>query len=128
MTELISRRALLGSLAAAGTLLAGCSRLDDKTPFRQLLGASDGFTMHAQRLILAKRALVRELPLAQLSATFPMNGTMLPKGDYYARLLETEFLRLEAARPWSGRSAARADARPVAIAPRAHPNHDAQLR
>jgi DMSO/TMAO reductase YedYZ molybdopterin-dependent catalytic subunit len=91
MNEFISRRALLGGLAATGTLLAGCSRLDDKTPFRQLLGASDGFTMHAQRLILAERALVRELPLAQLSATFPMNGTTLPKGDDYARLLETEF-------------------------------------
>jgi len=40
MTDLITRRTLLGSFAAAGTLLAGCSRLDDKTPFRQLLDAS----------------------------------------------------------------------------------------
>ena len=31
--------------------------------------------------LLAQRPLVRELPLSQLSATFPMNGTALPKGD-----------------------------------------------
>jgi len=91
MTDLITRRTLLGSFAAAGTLLAGCSRLDDKTPFRQLLDASDGFTMHAQRLILAKRPLVRELPPSQISATFPMNGTTMPQGDYYKRLLDDEF-------------------------------------
>jgi DMSO/TMAO reductase YedYZ molybdopterin-dependent catalytic subunit len=91
MTDLISRRALLESLAATGTLLAGCSRLDDKTPFRQLLDVSDGFTLHAQRLILAERPLVRELSLSQISATFPMNGTTMPQGDYYKRLLDSEF-------------------------------------
>ncbi len=91
MTEPLSRRAFLGGVAAAGSVLAGCSRLDDKAPWRQLLDAADGFTMHAQRLILAKRPLVRELSPAQLSATFPMNGTALPQGDYYKRLLDREF-------------------------------------
>jgi DMSO/TMAO reductase YedYZ molybdopterin-dependent catalytic subunit len=88
---LVSRRALLRGLAATGTVLAGCSRLDDKTPFRQILGASDGFTMHAQRLLLARRPLVREYSLSQLSAMFPVNGTSIPPGDYYKRLVDGEF-------------------------------------
>ncbi len=91
MTDLITRRSVLGGLAATGTVLAGCSRLDDKTPFRQLLSASDGFTLHAQRLILANRPLVRELSLAELSSAFPTNGTTLPKGDNYQRMLDTQF-------------------------------------
>jgi DMSO/TMAO reductase YedYZ molybdopterin-dependent catalytic subunit len=91
MSEFISRRAVLGGIAATGSLLAGCSRLDDKAPFRQMLAASDGFSLHAQRLLLAQRPLVRELSLSQLSATFPMNGTAMPKGDYYKRLLDSEF-------------------------------------
>ena len=88
---LVSRRALLRGLAAGGTVLAGCSRLDDKTPFRQILGASDGFTMHAQRLLLARRPLVPEYSLSQLSAMFPVNGTSIPPGDYYKRLVDGEF-------------------------------------
>jgi DMSO/TMAO reductase YedYZ molybdopterin-dependent catalytic subunit len=91
MNDRISRRALLGGLAATGGLLAGCSRFDDKAPFRQLLAASDGFTLHVQRMLLANRPLVRELSLAELSKAFPMNGTTLPKGDYYKRLLDGDF-------------------------------------
>jgi DMSO/TMAO reductase YedYZ molybdopterin-dependent catalytic subunit len=91
MSDLISRRTVLSGMAATASLLAGCGRLDDKAPFRQMLAASDGFSLHAQRLILAGRPLVRELSLSQLSATFPMNGTAMPKGDYYKGLLDSEF-------------------------------------
>ena len=91
MRNSISRRAVLGGLAATGTLLAGCGRLDGRTPFRQLLDLSDEFTLRAQRLILPKHALVRELPLSQLSARFPINGTSFPRGDSYQRLLDGEF-------------------------------------
>ena len=91
MSGLVSRRTVLGGMAAAGSLLAGCGRLDDKAPFSQILAASDGFSLRAQRLILARRPLVRELSLSQLSATFPMNGTAMPKGDYYKRMLDNEF-------------------------------------
>jgi hypothetical protein len=71
MMEPISRRGVLSGLAATGAMLAGCSRLDDKTPFRQILGFSDAFTLRAQRILLAKRPLVREYSSSQLSATFP---------------------------------------------------------
>jgi len=91
MTRIISRRGVLGGLAASGALLSGCSRVDEKTPFRQILGLSDAFTLRAQRVLLANRPLVREYSLSQLSATFPVNGTNLPPGDLYKRLLDAEF-------------------------------------
>jgi DMSO/TMAO reductase YedYZ molybdopterin-dependent catalytic subunit len=92
MTESISRRVILSGLAGAcGTVLAGCSRLDDKTPFKQFLGVSDGWTLHAQRLLLRNRPLVREFSLSQLSATFPVNGTGIPPGDDYKRLIDGGF-------------------------------------
>jgi DMSO/TMAO reductase YedYZ molybdopterin-dependent catalytic subunit len=87
----VSRRELLHGFAACATMLTGCSRLDDKTPFRQILTASDAFTLRAQRLLLAGRPLVREYSPAQLSAIFPVNGTAMPPGDDYKRLLEGEF-------------------------------------
>ena len=91
MTEGITRRALLGGLAASGTLLSACGRLDNTAPFRQLLDMADGFTLHAQRLIVSNRPLVRELSVTEISKTFPTNGTTMPKGDGYQQLLETEF-------------------------------------
>lgn len=91
MIDPISRRVVLGGLAATGAVLAGCSRLDEKTPFRQILGFSDAFTLRAQRVLLAKRPLVQEYSLSQLSATFPVNGTGLPPGDAYKRLMDNEF-------------------------------------
>ena len=76
--------------------------------------------------ILAKRPLVRELPLSQISATFPINGTTMPQGDYYKRLLDNEF------RDWKLRVHGLVD-RPLALTlaqlqsllPGAHPDHDA---
>lgn len=52
---------------------------------------SSTFTMHAQRLLLARRPLMPEYSLSQLSAMFPVNGTSIPPGDYYKRLVDGEF-------------------------------------
>jgi DMSO/TMAO reductase YedYZ molybdopterin-dependent catalytic subunit len=95
MTDLMSRRRLIGGLAASGSWLAACGRIDHQAPVPQLLDAADGFTLHAQRLLIANRPLVRELSPAQISSSFPTNGTTLPKADYYKRLLDTQF------RDWS---------------------------
>jgi hypothetical protein len=65
--------------------------LDDKTPFKQLLGVSDVLTLRAQRLLLTNRPLIREFSLSQLSTTFPVNGTSMPPGDAYKRLVENQF-------------------------------------
>jgi DMSO/TMAO reductase YedYZ molybdopterin-dependent catalytic subunit len=81
---------VVGTLAS-GTLLAGCGRLDNTAPANALLQVSDGLTLRAQRLLLSQRPLVRELAAADISTHFPTNGTVLPTGDYYQRLLENDF-------------------------------------
>jgi len=86
-----ARRALLGSLAAGGGLMSACSRIDDTAPARTVLDLTDRFTWRAQRLLLAGQPLVRELSVSQISKTFPTNGTILPVGDRYLRLMESEF-------------------------------------
>lgn len=92
MRELLSRRTLLTGIAGTtGAMLAGCGRLDEHAPVASLLDASDTFMFHTQRLLLRRQPLVRELSASQISAVFPINGTSLPKGDVYQRLLETGF-------------------------------------
>jgi DMSO/TMAO reductase YedYZ molybdopterin-dependent catalytic subunit len=90
MTRIISRRSVIGTLASSG-LLAGCGRLDNQAPANAILQLSDKLTLRAQRLLLSQRPLVRELKAADISAHFPTNGTVLPAGDDYQRLLETNF-------------------------------------
>jgi len=89
-TSGMSRRALVGSMLSTG-LLAGCGRIDESAPGAAMLDLTDRLTRRAERLLLSGRPLVRELSSAQISATFPTNGTVLPKGDGYQRLLEGEF-------------------------------------
>ena len=92
MSDLLSRRALLTGIAGStGALLAGCGRLDDHAPIASLLGASDTFMFHTQRLLLRRQPLVRELSPSQISAEFPINGTHVPAGDIYQRLLDGGF-------------------------------------
>jgi DMSO/TMAO reductase YedYZ molybdopterin-dependent catalytic subunit len=91
MSDLITRRSMLGGISAAGTLLTGCGRIDSTTPAPQLLDLADGFTRHMQRLLLSGRPLVRELPAAQISSSFPITGTSKPPGDAYQQLLDNEF-------------------------------------
>lgn len=90
MTTPLSRRTILSTLASTG-LVAACGRLDQTAPASALLDLTDRFTLRAQRLLLAQRPLVRELAVADISAYFPTNGTIAPKGDRYQRLMESEF-------------------------------------
>jgi DMSO/TMAO reductase YedYZ molybdopterin-dependent catalytic subunit len=108
MKNNITRRAMLGGVAAAGTVLSGCGRIDSKTPAPQLLDLADGFTRHMQRLLLSGRPLVRELPAAQISPSFPITGTSMPPGETYRGLLDGGF------REWSLRIGGLVD-RPIAL-------------
>jgi DMSO/TMAO reductase YedYZ molybdopterin-dependent catalytic subunit len=91
MSLLVSRRSLLGGLAATVPVLGGCGRIDHAAPASQLLDLADGFTRHMQRLILSGRPLVRELKPAEISAFFPVTGTSMPPSDDFRRLLDGEF-------------------------------------
>jgi hypothetical protein len=67
MTRIISRRAVVGTLASGG-LLAGCGRLDNTAPANALLQLSDGLTLRAQRLLLSQRPPVGEIAAKDISA------------------------------------------------------------
>jgi DMSO/TMAO reductase YedYZ molybdopterin-dependent catalytic subunit len=108
MSDTITRRSMLGGVAAAGTVLGGCGRIDSKAPAHQLLDLADGFSRHVQRLLLSGRPLVRELPAAQISPSFPITGTSMPPGEDYQRLLANAF------RDWSLRVDGLVD-RPIAL-------------
>ena len=90
MKKRVSRRTVVGSLLSSG-LVAGCGRIDQTTPARALMDATERLTFRAQRLMLAQRPLVRELSVADISANFPTNGTIVPKGDRYQRLMDNGF-------------------------------------
>ena len=58
---MITRRTLVGSLAAGGgLLLSGCDALDGSPKFREALRTGERLTMRAQRLIVDRTALAPE--------------------------------------------------------------------
>ncbi len=88
MARLITRRALVGGLAAgAGTLLAGCDKLSDSESFRKVLFKAEDLNKGLQRLIVARNALAPEYRPDQMSPFFRANGSVMPGSiDYQASL------------------------------------------
>jgi DMSO/TMAO reductase YedYZ molybdopterin-dependent catalytic subunit len=76
---------------AGGVLLTGCERVAESPAARALVRAGERLTMRAQRILMARRPLVREFTSADISKFFPTTGTERPSGDSYARLVATAF-------------------------------------
>jgi len=93
MTILLPRRRfLIGAAAGAGSLLlGGCDRLVQEDSVQRVLRAAESLTMKAQRALLSDKALAREFTEAEMSPVFRSNGTSMPDGEDYARLLEGKF-------------------------------------
>ena len=92
MTTLLTRRALVGSLAAgAGTILSGCDRLGQNEQFRALLASGERGNYAFQRLLQDRTALAEEFAPSQRSPVFRANGTRMPGGTDYARHLAVNF-------------------------------------
>jgi DMSO/TMAO reductase YedYZ molybdopterin-dependent catalytic subunit len=86
---ILTRRTLL--LGGAGTLLAGCDRLNNSEGFRGVLRSGEGLTMRAQRLISSREAMAREFDAADMSPIFRSNGTGNPDTPDYNRLAAGQF-------------------------------------
>lgn len=86
---ILTRRTLL--LGGAGTLLAGCDKLNGSEGFRGVLRAGEGLTMRAQRLISSREAMAREFGAADMSPVFRSNGTANPNTPDYNRLAAGQF-------------------------------------
>ena len=92
MTTILTRRALVGSLAAgAGTILSGCDRLGQNEQFRALLASGERGNYAFQRLLQDRTALAEEFAPSQRSPVFRANGTRMPGGTDYARHLAVNF-------------------------------------
>lgn len=88
----LSRRALVGSMAAgSGLLLSGCDALGENPQFRKVLGMGEDANYAIHRTLVDRMALAKEFAPSQRSPIFRANGTRLPVGDVYARHLSTEF-------------------------------------
>jgi DMSO/TMAO reductase YedYZ molybdopterin-dependent catalytic subunit len=92
MTNIVTRRALVGSAAAgSGLLLSGCDALNANMGFKSLLTAAEDANLAIHRLLVNRMALAKEFAPNQRSPIFRANGTRLPVGDVYARHIATEF-------------------------------------
>jgi DMSO/TMAO reductase YedYZ molybdopterin-dependent catalytic subunit len=93
MTPFQARRRWLATLAAgAGSLaLGGCDRATSDPRIAGLLAKTEKLTLPSQRLILDHQPLAREFGERDLSPVFRANGSSMPAGPEYARLLQGKF-------------------------------------
>ncbi|MES2338838.1 MAG: molybdopterin-dependent oxidoreductase [Pseudomonadota bacterium] len=86
---LTRRTALVGGLAGAGGLLAGCDTVGDSAIGRNVLYSGDTLHRVLQRGVTARTALAREFAPENLSPVFRANGTRNPnRPDYNAAVAE----------------------------------------
>ena len=84
---ILTRRHLIGSIGASagGLLLSGCDRIAASPALQTVLGAGEGLTMRAQRLVSDRSALAREFTTLDMSPVFRTNGNTNPDTDDYDR-------------------------------------------
>jgi DMSO/TMAO reductase YedYZ molybdopterin-dependent catalytic subunit len=86
------RRGMLrGGLAAlaAGTL-AGCDAIGQSEMGSAVLHANEKLSYAVHRA-LGRRAMAQEFPATDIAPVFRANGTLMPTGDAYAKLLANRF-------------------------------------
>ena len=87
---IVTRRRLLGSLAAGG-LLSGCDRLGQSETVRKALFSAEDAHRFLQRSLTDRAALAKEFRPDQLSPVFRTNGTNNPNTSEYQALAADRF-------------------------------------
>ena len=89
----ITRRGLFSRIAAAvgAVALGGCQKLSDTTWFPKILGVGENATQGFQRLILSRKAMVREFSETDLDPQFRSNGTSLPRNPAFLAMARNGF-------------------------------------
>jgi DMSO/TMAO reductase YedYZ molybdopterin-dependent catalytic subunit len=86
------RRWLQRALAVAGSLaLSACDRIAQSNGVNATLNVAEGWTQHAQRLLLGRHALAPEYAPSDVSKDFRANGTTNPDTDEYNQLARGQF-------------------------------------
>ncbi len=92
MSNIITRRALIGGLAVGGGgLLSGCDALGDNKSFRSLLQVAEKGNYAIQRSLQDRMALAREFSPEHMSPIFRANGNTMPLGESYAAHMASKF-------------------------------------
>lgn len=86
------RRQLLRAalVAAASGTLAGCDRLSQDESFVDILRSAERLSQGVQRAA-GRRAMAQEFSPADAAPVFRANGTTMPPGEAYAKLLANGF-------------------------------------
>ena len=88
---ILTRRKLIGGIAAAGGLFGGCDRLGDNPGFRKILFSAEDAHRFLQRSLTDRMALAREYRPDQMSPIFRTNGTNNPGTPDYQAHVDTGF-------------------------------------
>ena len=92
MSGLISRRALVGGVAAgAGLLLSGCDKLAQNESFREVLFSADNVHRWTQQALSNRNSLAKEFRPDQMSPVFRANGTLNPGTPDYTAMVADKF-------------------------------------
>ncbi len=92
MSNLITRRALVGGAAAgAGLLLSGCDKLAQNEGFRKSLFSADDVHRGLQRALSNRHSLAKEFRPDQMSPVFRANGTLNPGTPEYTAMAAEKF-------------------------------------
>ncbi|MDB5872639.1 MAG: hypothetical protein JWQ07_2081 [Ramlibacter sp.] len=86
------RRGVLrtGLAAAAAGALAGCDALSHNDTAVQVLKSAEALSNSVHR-VLGRRAMAQEFSAAEIPPVFRANGTTMPIGDAYAKLVSSGF-------------------------------------
>jgi DMSO/TMAO reductase YedYZ molybdopterin-dependent catalytic subunit len=93
MNSRLSRRRLLQTGSAVGTslMLSGCDAVFDSPSLRGALDFGQWVSLKMQRLLLSRQPLAREFSPGDISQDFPVNGTTMPGGFDYIRMMTSGF-------------------------------------
>jgi DMSO/TMAO reductase YedYZ molybdopterin-dependent catalytic subunit len=84
MSQIITRRALVGGLVVGGgALLSGCDRLSNNAGFVDGLKRAETLNLNFHRLLQPREGLAREFSPEDMSPIFRANGTRRPVGIAY---------------------------------------------
>jgi DMSO/TMAO reductase YedYZ molybdopterin-dependent catalytic subunit len=86
------RRGVLrtGLAAVAASALAGCDAISRNDTAVQVLKSAESLSSSVHR-VLGRRAMAQEFAPGEIAPVFRANGTTMPIGDAYAKLVATNF-------------------------------------
>ena len=88
---IVTRRKLIGGIAAASGLLGGCDKLGENPAFRKILFSGEDAHRFLQRSLTDRMALAREYRPDQMSPIFRTNGSTNPGTPEYQAHVDSAF-------------------------------------